>query len=90
MEQAPVSCPARRCAACRAVPCRAVPPPARLPERRPGMAGPGGAAAPLVLYHWTQSFSSQKVRREGLKAASICRSRAVRGRRLRAGRGAAG
>lgn len=26
------------------------------------MAGPGGAAAPLVLYHWTQSFSSQKVR----------------------------
>lgn len=29
------------------------------------MAGPGGAAAPLVLYHWTQSFSSQKVRAAG-------------------------
>lgn len=29
------------------------------------MAGSGGAAAPLVLYHWTQSFSSQKVRAAG-------------------------
>ncbi|XP_048794604.1 ganglioside-induced differentiation-associated protein 1 isoform X2 [Tympanuchus pallidicinctus] len=36
------------------------------------MAGSGGAAAPLVLYHWTQSFSSQKVRLAIAEKALTC------------------
>lgn len=53
-----------------ACPCR---PPGTAPRSAAQHAAPGAAMAPLVLYHWTQSFSSQKVRgwqRRGAVAAS--------------------
>lgn len=47
-------------------PCRPPPrpaPPGKAQHVLPCRAAPPGVAmAPLVLYHWTQSFSSQKVR----------------------------